>query len=272
MGENMCKLTSSPVRELSPDKCNFVTKVVPSNKDPNHSDTLQDDLDKALDKGAAGKIWQKCMKAEQQTVLLRTLVNRKVGTRDLEEHFKGQARTRRMKKNQKRDENLILKSMSKKCIDASDVEKNARKEKAKFRRKMEQKVGKNSSKMRNLVKKMKKETTEMKKQIQLKNKQKVNHLVKQYKNKEEEVPKDLLKYKTATVFSEKEIEPTEEGNPIVIDAEVDDDELAVLALPPKFAVYQLLSEEQFEVDMEISLTEFVISDHQYFEIKMSEAT
>ena len=154
-----------------------------------------------MEQGAVRKVWRQCVRAEQQTELLRTLKTKKVGTSDIEEHMKKQMNTRKIRKNRKRNVNLIIMSMEGKCQDAASVEAAARKKKAAVRRKMEKSMGKNSSKLRNTIRNLKKEAAGEKVKMKVKNRNKIKHLEEKYIKKDEGIPESLKKYQEAAIFS-----------------------------------------------------------------------
>ena len=197
------------------------------------------------------------MRAEQQTELLRTLKDKKLGTQDIEEHFRKQVQTRKVSKNKRREVKLIVKSMESKYKDANQSEHKAKKKKATARKKMENSLGKNSSKLKNAVKKLKKETAVEREAIKLKNKQKVEHLERKYVKKDEKVPEELQKYMEAAIFTDAEIKTFSEGRIAVYgDVAMSNDENELLKLGPKFNTFTELNEENFSTDREVCFTKY----------------
>ena len=191
---------SSPARERkSPDNGAFSTEIATSTPTTLVSDTVPGIQETAKDKRTAGRVWTRCMKMEQQSILLKTLKARKVGTADIENFNKKQIKSRKVKKNKVRDEDWIVKSMESKCEDAEDAAIELRRKKSKVRKALELKYGKNSSKLRNMVRNMKKQTTKMKEEVAAKNSQKVEHLTSKHKKESTEVPENLQKYRGAAV-------------------------------------------------------------------------
>ena len=81
------------------------------------------------------------------------------------------------------------------------MEAAARKKKATVRKNMEKSMGKNSSKLRNTIRNLKKEAAGEKVKMKEKNKIKIKHLEEKYVKKEEEIPENLKKYQEAAIFS-----------------------------------------------------------------------
>ena len=93
-------LSDGPAGEhISPDDGECFTREVQSNPTTPHSDTVPGyTQDTALEQGAISRVFKNCMKAEQQTSLMRALKKNKVGTGDIEEHYMGQVKARKVKK------------------------------------------------------------------------------------------------------------------------------------------------------------------------------
>ena len=98
-------LAVSPVREYfidALDNSDVSTDIVKTPPSTQNSDTGPGDTqDTAKDQGTVSRVFMDCMKAEQQTILLRTLKMNKVGTNQVENQVKGQVKARKLKKNRK---------------------------------------------------------------------------------------------------------------------------------------------------------------------------
>ena len=250
----------STVRELyalvGPDNVN--TAEISTN--PQHIVNTVLEKDTALDEGNVRRIWKKAVRAEQQVILLRQLIKKKVGTKDVEEHHKDQIEKKKVAKNKVRNPKVIVKDMVEKLVDAEESERRARKKKDKTRRKVEEGFGKNSNKTRTLIRNMKKEMDVFRDKIRSKNKEKVEHLTKTYVKQEKKInlPENLVRYKDIKIYEEKlGVEEMSEEILIIGDGvTIDENEAAVLRLPPKYAILEKLSEEEFEVDVEIATTKY----------------
>ena len=87
--------------------------------------------------------------------------------------------------------------------------------------------------------------------------EKVEHLVEKFGPDCNTLPSIIRKYSQATIFSDKISDRIQDQlqQPLVFgDIRIDEDEAAALLLDPKFAVFNSLDEEEFEVEIESCLT------------------
>ena len=91
--------------------------------------------------------------------------------------------------------------------------------------------------------------------VRKKNEEKVKHLVEKF-GSDCDIPSIIKKYSQAAIFGDKISDRTQDQQkPLVFgDIRVDEDEAAALLLDPKFAVFNFLNEEEFEVEIESCLT------------------
>ena len=145
-----------------------------------------------------------------------------------------------------RDEKLNLKSLTK--------------EKEKVRQQIIKEIGK-SRRYNTLIKTLRKETIKRKTQLKKKYRAKLDHLEAERRKEliekwlEKAVPKELDDYKGCKVFDRAKLEsmkPSDVKTLVIGDIELDDDEVEILKLNPKFAVMLRLDDEEMERDVEIA--------------------
>ena len=205
----------------------------------------------AIDEGALEKVWERCARVEQQVRLLQNLLKEGVGTRDIESFLENQTKAKKSKGNKVRDEATFKSSMNSKLVDAEQTAIEARKEKAKERRKLERKLGENSTTYKKLIKRLKEKAGIEKNKKSEKHADKIKHLRGEYKPEDLKTPKGLEKYRELLIFSGKDVPISRLEPPEVLDdLEMDEDEMAALALQPKYSVERKLVEERHEVEAE----------------------
>ena len=93
---------------------------------------------------------------------------------------------------------------------------------------------------------------------------KVEHLSNKFLPKVNDLPEMLNRFKDASVFSNKETDSLQcSEEPLIYgDVKIDNDEREALLLDPKFAVYDALEEENFEVETEKAFTK--MRWHNYY--------
>ena len=257
---------NSPVGEMTSPMCHDNVSVAANTKiDTTNITTAAVKQPAALDKGAVRKAFKSATRAEQRLVLIRELLKLKVGLREVEEYYKGQSETNKIGKNKIRKVELIMKNMVDKCRDAEAEVERALKRKAQMRKTIEKIMGKNTSKTKTMVKRMKNEMMILRKKIQEKNREKIDHLKKTYLKNDtgDKLAKNISRFKSAKVFNNMKLPESEKELPVVVgDVNLDSEELEVLGLPPKFAMFEKLSEEDFEVDTEICFSKYRWDKHQ----------
>ena len=232
---------------------------------PLSSDNTSHENDEAHVLSVTSKIWIKAALADQQLQLLRKLKNLKLGTAEVEEFLNDLEDSKKSKdKNKQKDKDLAMTVMDRKVVDADKSLREIEGEKTKWRRKLDSLFGKNSRTTRRMIKLLRRDAENVRKEIKKKNNEKVDHLVKKYRveesKKENSVPEKLLRYKDLSIYSihSEENENKEEKVEILIlgDLEVDENEKEVLGLPPKYSIMEKLSDENFNVELEMGFTKY----------------
>ena len=207
-------------------------------------------------KSALEKAWVKCGQLEERSNLFQSLSRAGVCTNDVRSFVGGQSKLKRMRKKKNKDGDALGKlAMEGKLWDSKAEETVARKKKDKLRRKFEEAQGKNSTSVRNFVRKMKEETAKVKGDIRKKNKSKIKHLQKKTEVKRVSLPKGLLRYKRLRILGDEVWKADTLRGPVIVDDDINlnKDEIAVLTRGPKFAIRKKLSLEQFLNNLESCL-------------------
>ena len=144
--------------------------------------------------------------------------------------------------------------MKLKLKDARDHLKKLKRRKVKTVKKIFSEFGEEKVKLFN--EKLEENSEKLKKEILKKNTQKAEHLSNKFLPDHNVLPDNLSRYRDASVFSSGvcEDEKYTFQQPLVYgELNFDEDEISALLLDPKFAIYDLLSEEDFEVEIETCL-------------------
>ena len=142
-----------------------------------------------------------------------------------------------------RDNNLLVTKM--------------RKKRNYLRRRMEDSLGSRSCKCRAIVEEVKKSNNWQRDQIKKKNRKKVDNLVRKYGMRRMTVVDEGLKKRMGSpmILECVDMWPADVRDPVIVEGvgeklELNDDEMNVLRLGPKFCLYVNLTEENFETDLE----------------------
>ena len=198
-----------------------------------------------LDERTLVAAWTRAAKAECQLQLLRDLRKAKTGVAEIEEfvdNLEDAKKNKKVKRKVKtRDADLVKRIMDRKVIDAEIVQKETETRKRRLKKKIEEIHGKNSKKTKTVIKKLRKEAANEKKEIKENHSQKENHLRNKYvnkkKNNDTEVPENLRRYRNLSIFKKKKVMEGEakeneiqEANITIIGTVVDEDEKSFLRL------------------------------------------
>ena len=130
-----------------------------------------------------------------------------------------------------------------------------------LRRKIEENLGSRSSQCRRLVDEVKTYAIAHRGKVKLKNKKKVEHLISKFgKKRKDDLDMNVVKCMgNPRIFCEEEVlSPEVVRDPVVVlregeSIQLSDDEREVLKLGPKFCLYTILNEEEFETNVEESI-------------------
>ena len=155
--------------------------------------------------------------------------------------------------------------MERKLKDNISFECKLRRERDQGKKKMENLMGSNSNLYRKLVKKCKEDGIKKREIYSMKYKKKLDFLVKKYGKREvgldELEIEDQEMYWNASVFNEDDMRPMRMKNPVIVcgkneEIKLNEDELSLLRLGPKFCEYTNLNDEDFEVEVEQAIVKF----------------
>ena len=127
-----------------------------------------------------------------------------------------------------------------------------------LRRKIEENLGSRSSQCRRLVDEVKTHVIAHRGKVKMKNKKKVEHLISKFvKKRKDDLDMNVVRSMgNPRIFSEEEVlSPEVVRDPVVVLREgetiqLSDDEREVLKLGPKFCLYTILNEEEFQTNVE----------------------
>ena len=201
------------------------------------------------------------IEAEERVKLIKAALKAKVGFSEIEyfnlkqaQHCKGG----NDKSDRIRNENLIKTTMQFKLHDAVADLKNLRKISYDARKGFIQRRGPDA---RKIIRQFEAEGRKIRTELKAKNEQKVKHLVSKFKSKHtadcENIPDKINRYSQAKIFQGgDEEEPVNDSQAPIIygDLRLDKDEIAALLLDPKFATLDSLVIEDFDLEVECTLT------------------
>ena len=223
-----------------------------------HSDLL---LEKGgLDLRAAKDTWKKLAESEARLHLMMELGHLEVGFPDVENFcldLEGKYRSRvtgelRDKGKKSQEWKIVKLCMSLKMIDERQVHSELETERYIMKKAIEDVLGKNTKKARNLVKKIRQEAARAKSTMMMKHEEKLKHLRRKYRKTEEEkidkIPEILedLQVENLSIFSKEKYDkkPTVDYEADILgDIEISNNERLILRLPPKFSVEENLPPE-----------------------------
>ena len=202
---------------------------------------------------------KKTATAEARNELLGDLIKKDVGLKELEEFVeKERGKLKGKAKGISVAREMVRKLMKEKLRDNIKLVSKLRKRRDRLRAKLELTWGKNSKKLRNLVKDVKSSTGPLRQGLRKKNIKKVRYLVCKYGNADKyevraSMTKDEIKeYGMAKVFTNKcKLAAEAMKGPVVVcregeEIELSEGEKKVLMLGPKFCVLKNLDEGEFE--------------------------
>ena len=166
------------------------------------------------------------------------------------------------KKKNGRDTDLIGDIMEKKIVDAEIYLRETDSRKMRLRKKIGKIYGKNSRPAKRILKKLRIDTSKLKREIAEKHDDKIGHIKNKYEGAKNapELPTDLARYKDLDIFSEIQSDELDDKKQDLEDTEVeitvvgttiDKDEHSFLKLPPKYSVLKTLNIEDFETAYEV---------------------
>ena len=209
------------------------------------------------------KVYREAISSQIQLELIQDLVDNSLGFRDIEDFLSnqwGKFKTENIKVRETKSVQ-IKHLMQNKLADAKERCRIAKKDKESKRKELDLLYGLNTSRCRNVFKKVNKEMQEFKSEQLKKKSEKVKWLLSRYKRETEDnkinfhVPGDIEEYKNIRVFDNNFSVPEDVKNyqpeiAVVGDIQppLDEEELSVLRLNPKTAINPSLSIEGFKIE------------------------
>ena len=213
------------------------------------------------------KLAKGLVECEERTKLLKNMVKKEIGFREeelfmLNELSKLKGDKKNMKKERKQFLALI---MGKKLRDNISLEKSLRQRRDIARRQLEGLMGPNSTALRKVVKKSKAEGERLRRCCSVKNMKKFKYLSEKYGMKDNMLYElsmdDQKKYENAKVYSSDDLRPQKLRDPVIVcrqgeEVLLNDDEMSVLRLGPKFCEFSNLDEVNFEIEVEQTILKY----------------
>ena len=208
------------------------------------------------------KLANRLVECEERSKLLRRMIKEEIGFNEEEQfiaHERGKLKGKNVMKKERREFLALI--MGKKLKDNIYFENDLRFRRDQSRRKLEDTLGPNSTACRRIVKRSKFEGEKLRMSCRTKNMRKFDHLKAKFGMRDcgldELCEEDQVKYEDARVFSGEDgmLRPQKLRDPVVVrregeEFELNEDELSVLRLGPKFCEFTNLDEVEFEVEVE----------------------
>ena len=211
----------------------------------------------------AKKLWEQVAANESRMHLMVELMKHKVGLADVEEFCidlgdKCRAEARQIGKVEWR---VVKATMESKLVDARREEKKLKRDQNLTRKKIYNGSGEDSRKSKKIIRILKNEARNMKREMQKKYKKKVEHLRRKYRQTEEdkidEIPAGMEELENLSIFDRNKFESVEIDEieiMILGDADLTENEKLVLRMHPKFSVVQKLPKDALDFDKELAFT------------------
>ena len=231
------------------------------------SQTYQNTALAAKEARLYSKLSRRLIECEERSKLMKKMKNEEIGFREEELFILSEmGKLRGTKKHLwKERKQLLALLMRRKLRDNISLERNLRKMRNQARRKLEDVLGPNSKACRKIVKNTKIEGMNVRQKCGMKNDRKLRFLKRKYGMREcglnDLCEEDRVKYKDVKVFSGEEIQPEKMRDPIIVcrqgeEIQLNEDELSVLRLGPKFCEYTNLSDVDFEIEVEQTVLKY----------------
>ena len=247
-----------------PPSTNILSDTVPSVK--SHQ-TCMNTAVAAKEARPYSKLSRKLIECEERGKLMKKMINEEVGFREEETFILNEMGKLRGKKRNlwKERKQLLALMMRRKLTDNTSFERKLRHMRDQARKKLEGTLGPNSKACRIIVRNTKNEGMRLRQSCKVKNERKLRFLKKNYGMKTmglSELSEEVgLKYMDAKVYSGVEIVPQKMRDPVIIRREgeefsINEEEMSVLRLGPKFCEYMSLSDVNFEIEVEQTVLKY----------------
>ena len=212
------------------------------------------------------KTWTQIAACEERIQLMKKLLKLEVGMAEIEElglninsKFKSLAFKNRIKNGEVVSKEVLKEIMILKLRDEKKYLGELISEQKEMRRMIDSELQKNSRPARRLLKEFREESARTRKECRKKYDDKIEHLKRKYRHNEEEreknIPSDMEEISELRIFDKnryEEIELESYDIKIIGDVELEENEMKVLKLHPKFAILPRLQEGGLDVDEEMA--------------------
>ena len=212
-----------------------------------------------IDKGWVAKVFRKATEAEERVILMKKLIDQKLGVAEVEEFFGDLAENHRNTKYRSlRKSKLIELTMKDKLLDSLEERRVWRRQKASTIKKIHQVWGRKAMRTESLISAMVRSSRKLRRELRTKFDQKVRHMLKKFKLRQVglSLPNEIARYSSVKCLQPDFIpsEPEANTQPLVFgDVHLDEDERSVMLLDHKYAVLDSLGAEEFELEVQAAL-------------------
>ena len=218
------------------------------------------------DRREMSKTWCQVATCEERIQLLRKLIKLEIGVAEVEEFglniqskFKSFAFKNRVKDGEILNKEALKEIMKLKLRDEKKYLKELLITKNKLRTELDNELKKNSRPSRRLLKEFREESARVRIEIRQKYRVKIEHLRRKYREDKDEqlrrIPPDMLDMGGLRIFDPQRYDEIEIENyevKVIGDVQLDENELKVLKLHPKFAILPRLYEGGIDLDEELA--------------------
>ena len=212
------------------------------------------------------KVWDQVAESEERITLMKKLIKMGIGVAEVEElgvsihsKFKSNAFQSRVKDGEIVSKEALKNIMVIKLRDERKHLRELMRKKRVMQSKIEKDLNKNSRPSRRLLKEFREHAAKVRIEYREKYRQKIEHLSKKYRDSKEElarrIPEDMIELGSLRVFDPSRYDYIEKENydiKIIGDVEIDEKELLVLKLHPKFAILPRLYRGGLDVEEELA--------------------
>ena len=216
------------------------------------------------DRRVMNKTWSLVAATEERIQLMKRLIKLDLGVAEVEElginihsKFKSKNFKNRVEAGEMLSKEALKGVMLLKLRDEKKHLEELQKTQKDMRRKIEDQLKKNSRPARGILKEFREASAATRRECRKKYDEKIEHLKRKYRerNKDEKLPEDMEDLSELRVFNEDrydEIEKEKYDIKIIGDVELNEKELQILKLHPKFAILPKLVEGGLDIEEELA--------------------
>ena len=215
-------------------------------------------------------LWKKLIESEERLNFFRKMVGWELNVREIEhlgDDLNNKFKSDRMKGG--RSEKVVIKTiMELKLKDERRFQRELKDRREKARKDLERKE-ESKAEFKRIITKINGEAKRWRKCEKSKYTSKVEHIKRLRKEEEirflEECPHEISAYKELTIFDKKKFDKLIKEKAEVSrigNVELDDDEIAILKLPPKFAIRGKLKRTEMQTEMQMGMAKIRYQNHK----------